>query len=208
MIVAVPPVMASRIAFEPPLPEPAAQRARRWKSGTVIKINFRYASAFWRDEGLSGMVMWRDIHGLFACDTSRDGEPSGTRRLRRRAAGAALASARRRQACAPSSSYGLLPRSDRRPRDFIVDRRSATGPMIAWSGGAYSDLVMDLDAHDAEAVLREGAGRVRSSPRRSCRRRSRATSKARSLREGSRRGNSVRTLSTAQSAIATSASGS
>jgi monoamine oxidase len=29
-----------------------------------------------------------------------------------------------------------------------------------WSGGAYSDLIMDLGAYDAETVLREGAGPV------------------------------------------------
>jgi monoamine oxidase len=29
-----------------------------------------------------------------------------------------------------------------------------------WSGGGYGDLIMDIDARDAEAVLREGAGRV------------------------------------------------
>ena len=27
-----------------------------------------------------------------------------------------------------------------------------------WSGGGYSDLVLDIEARDAEALLREGAG--------------------------------------------------
>ncbi len=41
-----------------------------WRSGTVIKIRLRYLPPFWREKGLSGMVMWRDATGLFACDAS------------------------------------------------------------------------------------------------------------------------------------------
>jgi monoamine oxidase len=158
VIIAVPPVMASRIAFEPPLPDRLRRALAVWKSGTVIKVNLRYATAFWKETGLSGMVMWRDIHGLFACDTSRDGEHpalvvfvGGPLALQWRALG------------------------DEGMRDELKARLvAALGPEAAnftamvlrdwtndaWSGGAYSDLIMDLDARDAEAVLREGAGRV------------------------------------------------
>ena len=45
-----------------------------WESGAVIKVLVRYPRAFWRERGLSGMVMWRDLPGLFACDASKDAE--------------------------------------------------------------------------------------------------------------------------------------
>jgi monoamine oxidase len=72
VIVAVPPVMASRIAYGPALPEALSQALNVWKRGTVIKGQLRYSRPFWRDKGLNGMVAWRDIHGLFAHDNSRD----------------------------------------------------------------------------------------------------------------------------------------
>ena len=71
-MVAVPPVMAAKLDFSPPLPA-AWTALAAWKSGTVIKVLVRYPSAFWRARGLSGMVIWRDPPGLFACDASQDG---------------------------------------------------------------------------------------------------------------------------------------
>jgi monoamine oxidase len=158
VIVAVPPVMTSRIAFDPPLPDRLRRALAVWKSGTVIKINVRYARAFWRDAGLSGMVMWRDIHGLFACDTSRDGvHPAlvvfvgGPLALRWRA----LCDDGMRAEIKSRLTAALGPQA----ADFTaIVLRDWTND--GWSGGAYSDLIMDLDARDAEAVLREGAGRV------------------------------------------------
>ena len=40
----------------------------------MIKILVRYPRPFWRERDLSGMVMWRALPGLFACDASRDAE--------------------------------------------------------------------------------------------------------------------------------------
>ena len=71
-IVAVPPVAASRLGFTPALPSALARALAVWRSGTVVKALVRYERAFWHDSGRSGMVMWRDVHGLFACDASRD----------------------------------------------------------------------------------------------------------------------------------------
>jgi monoamine oxidase len=159
VIVAVPPVMASRIAFEPPLPDRLQRALAVWKSGTVIKINLRYATAFWKEAGLSGMVMWRDIHGMFACDTSRDGDHpalvvfvGGPLALRWRAFG--------KDGMRDELKARLVAALGPEAANFTtVVRRDWTND--AWSGGAYSDLIMDLDARDAEAVLREGAGRIR-----------------------------------------------
>jgi monoamine oxidase len=158
VIVAVPPVMAAKVAFEPALPERLKAALSVWKSGMVIKIHLRYREAFWRDRGLSGMVAWRDVHGLFCCDTSRDedhpalvvfiGGPLALewRSLDNRAFGARLRT-KIMAALGPEAA------------DFIsIEIRDWTDD--AWSGGAYSDLIMDMSAYDTEAILREGAGAI------------------------------------------------
>ena len=73
-IVAVPPVMASRISYQPPLPPRLEQALSVWESGAVLKALIRYDRAFWRDEGLSGMVAWREPSSLFAFDASPDAD--------------------------------------------------------------------------------------------------------------------------------------
>lgn len=57
VIVAVPPAVCDRIAFDPPLPAQRAQLQRRVAAGSVIKVNAIYDTPFWRDEGLSGQII-------------------------------------------------------------------------------------------------------------------------------------------------------
>jgi len=158
VIVALPPSMAARIDFAPALPAPLAHALSVWKPGYVIKLHLRYARAFWRERGLSGVVMFRDPAGLFACDTGTPERPAltgfigGPSALEWRERGmqgirdgfvAALAAALGAEAASPL---------DVLIRDWSFDQ---------WSGGAYSDLIMDMDARDAEAVIRAGAGPIR-----------------------------------------------
>ena len=154
VIVAVPPAMASKLDYSPPPAEPLAAALRAWRSGTVIKVLVRYPTAFWRKRGLSGMVMWRDPPGLFACDASPDdGHPAlvvfiggplavewgklGETALR------AEVTARLTAALGPEAGEIL----DITLRDWNGD---------AWSGGGYSDLILDFNATDAERVLLKG----------------------------------------------------
>jgi monoamine oxidase len=154
-IVAVPPVMASRIAHAPALSSPLAHALEVWRSGSVIKVLVRYARPFWRDRGLSGTVMWREPPSLFAFDTSRDDAhasltffvggplarewgPHGKDYVR--------AETMARLVAALGSEAGEI--RDMTIRDWSDDR---------WSGGAYSDLIVDMNARDAEVVLRAGA---------------------------------------------------
>src|SRR3954452_6876911 len=53
-IVAIPPTLAGRLAFDPPLPARRDQLTQRMPQGTVIKTMAVYDRPFWRDEGLSG----------------------------------------------------------------------------------------------------------------------------------------------------------
>jgi monoamine oxidase len=53
-IVAVPPALAGRIAYDPPLPGLRDQLTQRMPQGTVIKCMAVYDEPFWRAQGLSG----------------------------------------------------------------------------------------------------------------------------------------------------------
>ncbi|MDQ3758411.1 MAG: FAD-dependent oxidoreductase [Actinomycetota bacterium] len=53
-VIAVPPPLLTRIAFEPGLPEARAALAKAFRGGNLIKVTAVYAEPFWRDDGLSG----------------------------------------------------------------------------------------------------------------------------------------------------------
>jgi len=154
VLVAVPPVMASRIGFSPALPDGVANALQAWRSGAVIKIRLRYASPFWRAAGLSGMVMWRNATGLFACDSSADDAHAAITVF----IGGPLA-----------QSWNAWPEETLRAE--IIGRvaaalgEEALSPLDVsvrnwvddpWSGGAYSDIIVDMGATDAEDMLRQG----------------------------------------------------
>jgi monoamine oxidase len=54
VIVAIPPALAGRIAYDPPLPGLRDQLTQRMPQGTVIKCMAVYDRPFWREDGLSG----------------------------------------------------------------------------------------------------------------------------------------------------------
>ncbi|RWO28213.1 flavin monoamine oxidase family protein [Mesorhizobium sp.] len=153
-LIAMPPMMASKLDFAPPLPAALQKALGVWQSGAVIKVQMRYATAFWRAKGLSGMVMWRDPPALFACDASKDdGHPAlvvfvgGPLALRWRELGdAALrteVTARLQQAL--GTDAGKF--TDFSCRDWTEDR---------WSGGGYADLIIDTSATEAEQTILAG----------------------------------------------------
>ncbi|MDX6672819.1 MAG: monoamine oxidase [Solirubrobacteraceae bacterium] len=55
-IVALPPTLAGRIAYDPPLPGYRDQLTQRMAQGTVIKCMAIYPDPFWRSEGLTGQA--------------------------------------------------------------------------------------------------------------------------------------------------------
>ncbi len=55
-IVAIPPTLAGRIAYDPPLPARRDQLTQRMPQGTVIKTMAIYEEPFWREQGLSGQA--------------------------------------------------------------------------------------------------------------------------------------------------------
>ena len=57
LIAAIPPPLTERIEWQPPLPEARRQLARRMKMGEIMKCIIVYERPFWRDAGLSGMMI-------------------------------------------------------------------------------------------------------------------------------------------------------
>jgi monoamine oxidase len=55
-IVAVPPALAARIAYDPPLPAVRDGLSQRMAQGSVVKCMAVYERPFWREHGLSGMA--------------------------------------------------------------------------------------------------------------------------------------------------------
>jgi len=55
-IVALPPTLAGRIRYSPPLPPLRDQLTQQVPMGYVIKVQIAYSEPFWRAEGLSGSV--------------------------------------------------------------------------------------------------------------------------------------------------------
>ncbi len=56
-VVAVPPALTARIAYDPPLPAGRDQLTQRMPAGSVIKFHVVYDRPWWRDAGLSGQVL-------------------------------------------------------------------------------------------------------------------------------------------------------
>ncbi|MGD9915008.1 MAG: flavin monoamine oxidase family protein [Rhizobiaceae bacterium] len=157
-VVAMPLSRSARLRFEPALPPELTRALSVWDGGGVAKLKLRYATPFWRDAGLSGMVMWRDLHGLFACDSSADdghaaltvfvGGPLGEAWLEQgEEATTATVLEKLVAALGPRAADTV---------DIALDRWTGS----EWDGGGYGDLILDVSARDAETVLLAGHGPV------------------------------------------------
>lgn len=56
VVIALPPTLAARITYDPPLPGPRDQLMQRLPQGTVTKVNVVYDMPFWREQGLKGFA--------------------------------------------------------------------------------------------------------------------------------------------------------
>ena len=76
VIVATPPLLASRIEYDPALPAAHAQLLRRMLSGSAVRGITIYDEPFWRNDRLSGMSVAPDLPVPVALDQSpRSGKP-------------------------------------------------------------------------------------------------------------------------------------
>jgi monoamine oxidase len=70
VIVALSPMLAGRIAFDPPLSALRDGLAQRMPHGSVIKIQAVYGAPFWRADGLNGSAFSTDGAVAFTADNS------------------------------------------------------------------------------------------------------------------------------------------
>ncbi|GAA1739939.1 NAD(P)/FAD-dependent oxidoreductase [Aeromicrobium alkaliterrae] len=78
VVLAVPPVLYSRISYSPPLPRRQHQLHQHLSMGLVIKVHAVYETPFWRDLGLSGTAFgpYEVCHEAY--DNTLHGDPRGT----------------------------------------------------------------------------------------------------------------------------------
>jgi monoamine oxidase len=75
-VVAIPPTLAGRIAYAPPLPADRDQLTQRMPAGSVIKCQAVYDEPFWRADGLNGQVATSEPPVKVTFDNSPpDGRP-------------------------------------------------------------------------------------------------------------------------------------
>jgi monoamine oxidase len=156
-IVAVPPTLAARIAYDPPLSSAREGLTQRMAQGTVIKCMAIYPEPFWRERGLSGQVTSADGPVSVAFDNSPpDGSPGVLLaflegRAARRAAG--MGREARRDAV-----IGCLERffgPEARRTDRYVDRAWADDE---WARGCYGGFMPPGAWTDYGVALRAPIG--------------------------------------------------
>lgn len=76
-VIAVPPALATRISFDPPLPSERALLLQRMPAGPVYKIAVVYDSPWWRDDGLTGQSLDIDAAVGLTLDASPSTTPPG-----------------------------------------------------------------------------------------------------------------------------------
>ena len=78
VILAVPPILISRISYEPPLPRRQQQLHQHLSMGFVIKVHAVYETPFWREQGLSGTAFspYELVHEAY--DNTNHEDPRGT----------------------------------------------------------------------------------------------------------------------------------
>ena len=77
VIVATPPLLASRIEYDPVLPAAQTQLLRRMLSGSIVRGITIYDEPFWRNDGLNGMSVAPDLPVPVALDQSPRSEKPG-----------------------------------------------------------------------------------------------------------------------------------
>lgn len=159
VVVAVPPKLAGEIVFEPEMPKDRRTLMRRMPMGAVVKCTAVYDRPFWRDDGLSGMVVSDvgPIHVMF--DNS---PPDGGK-------GVLMGFAEAKNA----KTLGALPESCRKDAAIACFVRylgeRAKSPLAytdhvwehdEWSGGCYGAFMPPGVWTSLGATLREPHGRV------------------------------------------------
>jgi len=158
-IVAIPPTLAGRVAYDPPLPARRDQLTQRMPQGTVIKTMAIYETPFWRAEGLSGQATSDLGPSRVVFDNSPpDGSPGvllGFLEGRLAREWGARPADERREAVLAGHAR-LFGERAARPLDF-VERVWAEEE---WTRGCYGCLMVPGGWTEYGSALREPIGRL------------------------------------------------
>lgn len=158
-IVAIPPTLAGRVAYDPPLPARRDQLTQRMPQGTVIKTMAIYETPFWRAEGLSGQATSDVNPSRVVFDNSPpDGSPGvllGFLEGRLAREWGARPAQERREAVLAGHAR-LFGERAARPVDFI-ERVWADEE---WTRGCYGCLMVPGGWTEYGSALREPVGRL------------------------------------------------
>jgi monoamine oxidase len=159
VVVATPPMLASRIEFDPPLPDAHTHLLRRMPAGAIIRAITVYDEPFWRADGLTGQSLAPGALAPVSIDqTPASGRPGV---LSSYAFGpgaidvARLAPAERRDAWLASLAERFGPRAAQ-PEAFLDTDWSAE----PWSAGAMISHFPPGALTTYGTALRTPAGRV------------------------------------------------
>jgi monoamine oxidase len=159
VVVAVPPAIALRVAFEPALPAPRDRLLQRLPMGATVKCIATYDRPFWRERGLSGESVSADgpVTATFD-DTSPDGSQPA---LLGFVVGAAarrwgLASEAERREAACGAFARLFGSEAARPSEYADLDWSAE----EWTRGCPVGLMAPGTVVPYAAALREPVGRI------------------------------------------------
>lgn len=158
-IVAVPPTLAGRLDYDPPLPAQRDLLTQRLPGGSVIKFHAVYDTPWWRDEGLSGIIHSTDAFCRITLDgTPAEGEPgvlTGFVEAADAVRAATLPVSERRAAVLDTLARAFGPRAHH-PRAY-VERDWAAEP---WTRGCYAAHLPPGAWTQLGPALRQPVGRL------------------------------------------------
>jgi monoamine oxidase len=135
-IVAIPPALAGRLVYDPPLPGRRDQLTQRLPGGSVVQFNLVYPTPWWREHGRGGFVYSPDEMVTMMFDaTPAEGEPGvivGFMEGANAVAAAALAAAERRALVIEQAERALGPLRSRASATSIATGAPRNGPRALW----------------------------------------------------------------------------
>lgn len=159
VIVAVPPTLSGRIRYTPALPPHRDHLVQNCPAGWVIKIQMRFDEPFWRDEGLTGMVVSLDHEVAIMFDNSPEDLRCGVLLAFLEANAGRRASllspeARKVRVLADAASF-FGPRAAE-PREYVEHDWAAD----EWSRGCYGGRLTPNAWTQYGPAMRQPVGRI------------------------------------------------
>lgn len=159
VIVAIPPALAARIEYDPPMPPNRDQLTQRMPMGSVIKCIAAYDKPFWRDRGLSGESFSEKGPIAATFDDSPDDASQGALvgfMVGRDAREWTGADPDARREAVLDHFARLFGDEARRPTEYI----DKDWPAEEWSRGCYEGLMPPGVMTAYGQALREPVGRI------------------------------------------------